>query len=300
MIKKNVAYALIGLVFSSHCSAVIQFGNSSAQFIDIQISDLSSGEKLDYTDSTVSLCSTTNNATVTFSFSEIPLTSGDFTVLPIGGAGSGQDYTLDLEPKDSSQRVDPVVKQTPYPVSFNSACNAAKHDAKLHLNFKNLGTLPAGHYESLLQVAVSGQSETIDIPVRLRNGDQVQITNLEDLVLSDTGSEWSASNPNICVYNSTGSYALEARSKYYGRLKNAQGSGGDYRIFWKAGAGGQQEITDQLTANSGDLQGLSASLKLNCAASETAEVSIVMTGTVAGSLLAGVYQDTVTLTVRAM
>ena len=205
-----------------------------------------------------------------------------------------------MEPKDSGQRVDPVDKQTSYPVTFRSGCNSARHDAKLHLNFKNLGTLPAGHYESLLQVTVSGQSETIGIPVRIRNGDQVQIKNLEDLLLSDTGSEWAASNPNICVYSSTGTYALEARSKYRGRLEDAQGTGGGYRIFWKAGSAGSQEITDQLTSDSGDLQMLPASLKLDCAAGEMAEVNIVMTDTTVGVLPPGVYQDTVTLTVRAM
>ena len=300
MIARRVLCALIGVFFSSTSSAMIQFGKNSEQLIDIQISDLSASDKLDYTDSTVSLCSTTNNASVTFSFTEIPLTSGGFTVLPVGGTANGQDYTLTLEPKDSGQRVDSVAKQTAYPVSFNSACNAARHDAKLHLNFKNLGMLPAGHYESLLQVMVSGQNETIGIPVRIRNGDQVQIKNLEDLLLSDTGSEWAASNPNICVYSSTGTYALEARSKYRGRLEDAQGTGGGYRIFWKAGSGGSQEITDQLTSDSGDLQTLPASLKLDCAAGEMAEVNIVMTDTIVGVLPPGVYQDTVTLTVRAM
>ncbi|GAA4649987.1 hypothetical protein GCM10023116_22700 [Kistimonas scapharcae] len=232
-------------------------------------------------------------------FTDIPNISSEFTVLPIGGSANGQDYTLKLQPKDGAE-VDPVVKQAAYSISFNSGCHAAVHDTRLHLNFKNLGVLAAGHYESLLRVTVAGQAETIDIPVRLRNGDQVQIKNLEDLVLSDTGSEWAASNPNVCVYSSTGTYALEARSKYRGRLENAQGTGGGYRIFWKAGSGGSQEITNQLTSDSGDLQSLAASLKLDCAVGEMAEVSIVMTGTTAGGLTPGVYQDTVTLTVRAM
>ena len=64
---------------------MIQFGKNSEQLIDIQISDLSASDKLDYTDSTVSLCSTTSNTTIMLSFTEIPLTSGGFTVLPVGG-----------------------------------------------------------------------------------------------------------------------------------------------------------------------------------------------------------------------
>ncbi|WP_211829510.1 hypothetical protein [Kistimonas asteriae] len=297
MNNKMVICSLLYLIASAPCVAEIRLGSGESA-IDINIDDLSSGQKLDYTDSTVSLCSSTK-ATVSMAFTDNPQTSGDFTVLPIGGSANGQDYTLKLQPKGGAE-VDPVVKQAAYSISFNSGCHAAVHDTKLHLNFKNLGVLAAGHYESLLRVTVAGQAETIDIPVRIRNGDRVQIKNLEDLMLSDAGTEWVASNSNVCVYSSTGSYALEARSSNRGRLSPAPPDKGYYKIFWKAGSGSRQEMTDQLTSDSGELQGLAASVKLDCTASDKAEVSISMTNSEVNSLSPGVYQDTVTLTVKAI
>ncbi len=174
-----------------------------------------------------------------------------------------------------------------------------------NINLKSLRTLALGATAIAIignsafaanQGALGGTSSG-DLTISMTTEDQIQISNLEDIALADSGSGDFVGNSSACIYrNGTGAYTLTAigsgASNAY-TLSDGSTNSLAYALTYDDGTGAQ--TMSAAAALTGRINADTASK--SCASGNNGSIDVTVAAADLDAVPAGTYTGTLTLTV---